>query len=434
VSLLAGLGLIALSIALLLAAMSAVKLLGRKIKLAPETQRKLVHVATGLYALTLPLTFRDRWPVMTLIVVSVAVMLLLRLPRFAHGGLASTLHAVERKSYGEIYLAVAVGFLFFQSRGEPILYVLPVLTLTLSDAAAALVGTSYGRKRFPVEAGVKSVEGVLAFFVVTWLLAMILLLAMTDAPRGTVIALSLLVAAFGALVEADSWRGLDNLFVPLSVYFLLAGRLDASVASLAALGAIFGLSVAAITWAAAALGLSRHAARAYGILFFLVCSIAQPKDALLPVLAIFAQALAHRVRPSRSDFPDLDLLAAIAGASVFWLFAGRFFGHSAIDLYDLTFAALTGVFIALAVDGAKRWLLAPAFVGLAALAMELTGWNPRAAEWHGPFWPWIVAAVALSLAAPARWPQAFERYRSLRAVAIAAAAPLTLFIWKGVIP
>jgi dolichol kinase len=425
-------GLIALSIALLLAAMAAVKVIGRAADLEKETQRKLVHVSTGLYALTIPLTFHDRWPVVALIGISIAVMLALRLPRFAQGGLSSTLHAVERKSYGEIYLAAAVGFLFFQSRDEPILYVLPILTLTLSDAAAALVGTSYGRKRFAVEAGVKSVEGVVAFFVVTWLLSMILLLAMTDAPRNVVILLSFLVAAFGALVEADSWRGLDNLFVPLSVHFLLVGRLDASIAGLVALGAIFVISVTAIAVAASALGLSRHAARAYGILFFLVCSITAPRNAILAALAIFAHALAHRVRPSNSPYPDLDLLATIAGVSVFWLFTGEFFGHSAIDLYDLTFAGLTAAFLALAFNGATRWLYPLAFVGLLFLSLELTGWSSAASDWHGKFWPWVAASVLFCLAVPARWPEAFDRQRSGRALALAAAAPLALYVWKGV--
>ena len=135
----AGLGLIVCSIALLLGAMAAVKELARRFDLGPELQRKLIHVATGLYALTLPLTFRDRWPVVALILASVAVMLALRLPQFARSGVASALHAVERRSYGEIYLCLAVGFLFFQSQGRPILYVLPILTLTLSDTDARAV-------------------------------------------------------------------------------------------------------------------------------------------------------------------------------------------------------------------------------------------------------------------------------------------------------
>jgi phytol kinase len=432
-SLVAGLGLIVFSIALLLGAMAAVKLLARRFELAPELQRKLVHVSTGLYALTLPLTFRDRWPVVVLILASIAVMLALRLPLFARSGLASTLHAVERKSYGEIYLSCAVGFLFFQSQDQPILYVLPILTLTLSDAAAALVGTSYGRKRFPVEGGVKSVEGVVAFFVVTWLLAMILLLAMTDAPRLSVIALGLLVAAFGALVEADSWRGLDNLFVPLSLYFLLAGNLNAPVADLALLTGLFIGAIAAMRLAAPLLKLSHHAARGYTILIFLVCSISHARDAILPVVAIFVHLLARRFRPCRSAYPDLDLLATIAGISLFWLFVGRYFQHSAIDLFDLTFAAMAAAFLALALDGSWRWLAIPAFVALMAGVVWLAGLNPSdEIAWHGLLWPWIVATLALSFAVPLLRPGWFDRFRSPRVLATAAALPFVLFIAKGV--
>ena len=40
------------------------------------------------------------------------------------------------------------------------LYVLPILVITLSDTASALVGTSYGRGAFAVEDGSKSIEGV----------------------------------------------------------------------------------------------------------------------------------------------------------------------------------------------------------------------------------------------------------------------------------
>jgi dolichol kinase len=432
-SLAAGLGLIGFSIALLLGAMGGVRLLAQRFDLAPELQRKLVHISTGLYALTLPLTFRDRWPVVVLILASIAVMLALRLPQFSRSGLASTLHAVERKSYGEIYLSCAVGFLFFQSQGQPILYVLPILTLTLSDAAAALIGTSYGGKRFPVEGGVKSVEGVIAFFVVTWLLAMVLLLTMTDAPRVAVIVLGLLVAAFGALVEADSWRGLDNLFVPLSIHFLLAGNLNAPILNLVLLTVTFIGAIAAIRTAAPALRLSNHAARAYTILIFLVCSIALPKDAILPVVAILAHLVAQRVRPCDSAYPDLDLLATIAGISLFWLFIGRYFGHSAIDLFDLTFAAMAAALLSLALGQGRWWLLIPAFATLLAMVLRLTGWSQDEVAWHGLFWPWAAASLALSMAVPLSRPAWFDRFRSPRVLATAATLPIVLFIAKGIL-
>ncbi len=182
-------------------------------------------MATGIYALTLPFTFSEPWPVLVLAALAALVLLVLRLPRFANTGLGTTLHGVERKSYGELLLALSVGFIFYFSVGKIVLYVLPIAVLTLSDAAAALIGTRYGRKHFAVEAGTKSLEGVAMFFMVTWILGMVLLL-MTDIGRVNVVLLSLVIAAFGALVEADSWRGFDNLFVPVGIHLFLASHLE----------------------------------------------------------------------------------------------------------------------------------------------------------------------------------------------------------------
>ena len=69
---------------------------------SPEMQRKLVHVATGLYALSLPWVFADRWPVFMLLILALGVMLALRLPALARVGAGATLHDVERRSYGDI--------------------------------------------------------------------------------------------------------------------------------------------------------------------------------------------------------------------------------------------------------------------------------------------------------------------------------------------
>src|SRR6185369_12578223 len=124
------------------------------------------------------------------------------------------LHDVQRTSYGEILLAIAVAFVFYFSIGRPVTYVLPIAVLTLSDTAAALVGVNYGRKRFTVEAGTKTLEGVAIFFLVTFILSSVILLLMTDIGRLNVVLLSAVVAAMSALIEADSWRGFDNLFVP----------------------------------------------------------------------------------------------------------------------------------------------------------------------------------------------------------------------------
>lgn len=202
------------SVAILLGLMAVVKRLASARDISAEVQRKLVHIGTGLYALTLPWLFTDDWPVFMLVGLTLVVMLILRMPAFAEGGIGETLHGVERQSYGDILLALAVGTVFLLADGRAILYILPIATLTLADAAAALTGSRYGRKFFTVEDGQKSIEGSTAFFVITLVISMVCLLLLTDVSRPSVILLAAMVAAFGTLVEADSWRGFDNFFLP----------------------------------------------------------------------------------------------------------------------------------------------------------------------------------------------------------------------------
>lgn len=430
----ANLGLIALSIGLLLSVMTAVRLAARQLDLSAELQRKIVHVATGFYALTLPVVFTDRWPVLLLVALSVSVMLILRLPAVTATGLGSALHAVNRKSYGEIYLALAVGFLFFRSQENPVLFVLPVLILTISDAAAALVGTSYGRRLFAVEAGTKSIEGVAVFFVVAWLLSMIVLTLAGNAPGASIVVLSLLVAAFSALVEAQSWKGLDNLFVPIGVHLFLDSHLTTPPTELILFALAFVATIASILAFAPVFRLEHHAARSYTVLIFLVCSVTEPFNAVLPVAAILAHIWARLARPSRSEYPDLDLLAVSTGVALVWLFAGEYFDRTAINLFNLTFAAAAASFAALALRDWYRLLCIPVAIALGAAVFAITGLNPAPAHWHGPLWPWVAGALTLSLGAPLLRPDQFDRARSVRVFTGAMVVPVALFLTRGLSP
>jgi len=425
--------LILLSVGLLVGSMGVVALAARHFAIAPELKRKIVHVATGGYALTLPLTFADRWPVMLLVGVSLPVMLVLRSRRFVGTDLGAVLHSVERRSYGEIYLALAVAFLFFRSAGEPVLYVLPIAVVTLSDAAAALVGTAYGRRLFRVEGGTKSLEGVATFFVVTWLVAMILLLLMSDTPRATVVVLGLFIAAFGALVEAQSWQGLDNLFVPIAIHLMLGEHLAAPAASIAMLALSFVLLMGAIVYFAPVLRLTPHAARGYAILIFLVLSYTAPHNAVLPVATIVIASVARLHRPCSSPYPDLDLLATVTAVSLFWLFVGEYFGKSAIDLFDLTFAAAAVILAAIALGRAARWWILPAAILALTTLSVVTPLNAPQSSWHGSLLPWAVAALATGAAVELARPGWFDRWRAPRVFLASMPVPVALFVVKGII-
>jgi phytol kinase len=424
--------LVALSAAVLLAIMANVKLLGRRFEWPSEVQRKAVHVATGIYATCLPLLFSDRWPVLLLIGIAGSLMLVLRRPHFAKSGLGATLHGVERKSYGELLLAAAIAFTFSESLGRAVLYVLPMAVLTLADAAAALIGTRYGRRFFAVEVGTKSVEGVAMFFMVTWITAMVLLLLLTDIGRPNVVILSLVVAAFGALVEADSWHGLDNLFVPVGLYLFLAKYLEMPPLSLLLVTAVFAAVMAASSVLASRLGLTGHAARGYTILFFLIVSVTAPYNAILPWLAVMAHLAATKARPCGSSHPNLDFLGAASVVALFWLFAGELMGVNALNAYNLTFACVALLFVVVA-----RSNMALALASAVALYAAVTAtmhWNSTSTHGQVLAWWWIAASLAPCLLVPFAWPQLLSHQRSWRAFALASPLPLAAFASLVLLP
>lgn len=190
-----------------------------------EIRRKVIHVSLGAYCLLLPVIFEHVWEAWLACALTMGVFTL------ARGRLRATLgcglHAVDRASHGEIYFAFAVALLFALRDGAPealgvASYVLPLAILTISDAAAALVGCRFGRLRFAAGDGAKSWEGVLAFAVSAWLVSFATLTLLTDLDPAQIGALSVAAAAVGAAAEAMSTRGADNLLLPVVLYLVLS--------------------------------------------------------------------------------------------------------------------------------------------------------------------------------------------------------------------
>ena len=419
-------GLATASIALLLSVMAVVHRLARRFDWSAELQRKTVHVATGVYALCLPLLFADAQPVMILMGVAVAIMLVMRLPVLVRSGPGAALHGIGRTSYGDLLFAVAIAATFFQAQGEAVLYLLPIAVLTLSDAAAALTGIRYGRQTFTVEATTKSVEGSTIFFLVTWLLAMVALLLLTDVDRPNVVLLGLAVAAFGTLVEADSWRGFDNLFIPVGLQLFLIGYLDADLGALAgAIGSLLGL-ILALMLIGTRLGLTSHAARAYAVLMFLILTTTSVYNAFFAVAVLAAHLYARSRRPCRAAFPDLDMLAAMALIALFWLVFGEWFQQNAINLFNLTFAALALALVSTA--GIRTLPLGLPIAATLLIGVELVAdGHGDHTRWYGALWPWSALALTVAWIAPRVRRSIFDNSRSLRLSGVALSVPLTVY-------
>jgi phytol kinase len=344
---------IAGSVILLAGVLWGVSRLAKLAQLDPEVGRKLVHISLGLYCLTFPFVFDEAWEVGATCGLALLVFMLAR--GVARKSLGGGLHAVERKSYGELLFAISVALLFWLKDGHfisntmhnkappgEILYLLPILVLTLCDAASALVGSRYGRRVFQIEEGKKSVEGVVVFAVTAWLLSLIAFLLLTDIGRGEAVLLAFIVAVFGALLEAASWRGLDNLFIPLGLYFLLANLLYMGAGGLSALATVFLLLLIALLLVARHRPREeRHFLAVGSTLFFCIAIFAEPTSVVTPGVAVTTYFAAISFgRQERPAYDGLNLLLVVLAVALLYFVVSHVAKMDTIFGFNLSFAAL----------------------------------------------------------------------------------------------
>ena len=181
-----------------------------------ELSRKSVHFAGGLLVLAFPWIFANRWTVIGL--VSVFAFLIWGTERV---GLLKSVHGVARKTEGGLFYPLAVALLFVLAYDNPAFYVVAALTLIVSDAAAAVLGTAYGTTKYSVEEDQRSLEGSMSFLVITFLVVHLPLLLMTEIDRGVSAILAVLISLIVTLLEGVSLRGSDNFIVPMATFYLL---------------------------------------------------------------------------------------------------------------------------------------------------------------------------------------------------------------------
>lgn len=229
--------------------MTCLKLITSRCNLHPESSRKAVHIVMGLVTLSFPWIFTESWPVLLLAGIAVAALVGTRLIRPLRERFGTVLHGVERTSLGEVYFPLAVAVLFLLADGNRLLYAIPLLTLTLADAVAALVGVHYGQHRYATSEGTKSAEGSLAFFLVAFLSAHVPLLLLSDTGRAESLLIAIVLGLLVMLFEAVSVGGLDNLFIPLGCYALLRSYLTLGTDDLLfRLGAICLVALLVFAW------------------------------------------------------------------------------------------------------------------------------------------------------------------------------------------
>lgn len=350
--------------------------LGARAGWTPETRRKAAHIALGLGCAAFPWIFTSPASVWTLAALAITGLALLRLRTLRGGTLGSALHGVERRSWGELCFPLAVALVFHASAGHWELHVVPVLVLTLADAAGALVGRRFGRHALRMDGAHKSLEGSLAVFAVAALCVALPLALFAAWSWSLALAAALLVAGLAALIEGVAFEGLDNLFLPLLAYAVLAraetwelsGLLGRAAFLALTLGgiALLGRRVTALSDAALmGLALALYLFVSLGGLAFLPGPLALA--ALYVVLCLRAPDRATRRHPFAA-------VVACAAAPLVWLTLAP---SEAFAPAHLAFAA-QAVLMLLAERGRKthrdpdlRWLINALLGALASLLVFL---------------------------------------------------------------
>lgn len=332
---------IGIELALLAGLMVVLRLVHRVRPLAPETSRKLYHISAGLTTLTFPWVFTSSWPVLLMAAVTIPALLAVKYVRALKSSLGAVLYRVDRPSFGEVYFPVSVCALFVLARGNALLFSIPILILALADTVAATIGVRYGQFRYQSMDGVKSAEGSAAFFVVAFASVLVPLLIFTDTDGVKVLAVAVILGLLVMMAEAIAWRGLDNLFIPLSSFFLLRALLPLDTPEL-----LVQLAVAVTLSGIAFLWRSRTTLNGGAIMgailgAYVIWTLGGWRWLLVPFVVFMSYTtLLHKTALDAKRLININAIFSVASAGIIWLFLARSAGRPEFFYpFTITFAA-----------------------------------------------------------------------------------------------
>lgn len=303
--------------------MIALRTIAKRASADPEWMRKGAHVGTGLITLSLPWLFDSAWPVLLLCAVSVAGMAALQLSTILRREFGRILHGVQRASGGEIYFPISVGILFVLSKGDPLLFSIPMLILTFADAVAALTGARYGQHPYDAVDVKKTAEGSIAFFTVAFLSTHIPLLLFTQVGRAETLLIGLTMGLVIMLLEAMAWRGLDNLFIPLGGFMLLQVYLGLDARALLARFCVTLVLVAGVLLRRHSTTLDTGGLMGAALVGYMSWALGGWPWLMPPVVVFITYTLlSPRNEENAMRIHNVHAVLTVASAGMFWLFLG----------------------------------------------------------------------------------------------------------------
>jgi phytol kinase len=206
-----------ISIALIFGALCLSEILWRTKVIRGEAGRKFVHILVGTFVAFWPFYMSFRAIQLISLAMLAGIIISRRLKVF------QAIHAVKRRSWGDILFALSIGLLAVITDSRWI-FATAMLHMSVADGLAAVVGVRWGnRNRYRVFGRVKSVAGSLTFWVFS-VVALSAAVVRSPADFNNVsFAAIVLLSVSATAIENLSPKGSDNLLVPLLVAAVLTG-------------------------------------------------------------------------------------------------------------------------------------------------------------------------------------------------------------------
>jgi len=198
--------------------LTASEYLWRKQYIAGERGRKFIHILSGVWMAFWPFYI----PFDGIFMLGCAALTLLLYSRFTN--LFHAIYAVKRKTYGELFFALAIIMCAYFGR-EAWIFTTSILLLALADGGAAVIGRFWGITNQYLVFGsknlLKSRAGTLAYCILAYLSVGVgLLLGGSHVLLGNY-PVFLGLPALMTVVENMSPYGLDNIVTPLIATLVL---------------------------------------------------------------------------------------------------------------------------------------------------------------------------------------------------------------------
>ena len=200
------------------------------LKSRPEVSRKFLHIMVGNMIFAMPF-FSDPWIMLLFITLPVTIALFFLTeysPITIKNSVTESGHALGLFFYALIWSILLLIYPILIDPNLLWIVALAIVPLVYGDGFAALVGAKWGRIKYHIFGGEKSIAGSLAMLSVTAVLSVFVWVFYT-AMGYTLPELNfwyiLIISAIATIAEAISYGGIDNLTVPSVtsvLYFLVA--------------------------------------------------------------------------------------------------------------------------------------------------------------------------------------------------------------------